>query len=652
MKMKTALKPAALQISLAMQSVSFDGERQSFRLMLPGYPDLEFCPEAELDGKNFKLDGWKPVPGEKRGLAFAARTRQGAWILRIIPSGAKGGSLFEVALEGRPLRRHQTVVLKPLAFKKFPARHVLIHGRKMGGCESRLLQPGKTALLTSHFFIAITRRSKTLLLSQPLLQKETSNFSARIAGKTIRELAAATTFEPCPRRLLRSAPVTISASPQGHDLLVNWAKLQVSEPAPLVSPKESGWNTWDYYRWTITEEEVYKNAELIAGDPVLSRHVKRIIIDDGWQYCYGEWEPNSLFPSGMKKLARNLNRMGFTPGLWFAPTIAEPHSRLAQLYPETLAAGASGFPCLAFSCMERKGFLLDPTHPQVRSGWQELFRRYADYGYRYFKLDFLAWTVRARRFYQAGVGPGELMRQIIAPIRQSVGPQSRLLGCNFSFDGGMGLVDDVRISSDIHAKWSSVKENAGSVAARFWAQERLWINDPDFTLCRGEMTSDDPNLHRLKPLLPFVRAEDANPQGMDYLDSLVDLSRDEAEVLASLVITSGGAMNLSDNLPRLNASGLDLLRRAVQAEKGSAAIPLDLFRSKYPAVWVQKLSSGLHRVLLINWSDRTAFLQADMAGLNVPALRVRNFWTGEPIRVKGGKLEAHLKPHSCLLAES
>ena len=46
-----------------------------------------------------------------------------------------------------------------------------------------------------------------------------------------------------------------------------------------------------------------KNAEFIANDPVLKQHVKRIIVDDGWQYCYGEWEANSLFPQGMKWLA-------------------------------------------------------------------------------------------------------------------------------------------------------------------------------------------------------------------------------------------------------------------------------------------------------------------------------------------------------------
>jgi hypothetical protein len=191
-----------------------------------------------------------------------------------------------------------------------------------------------------------------------------------------------------------------------------------------------------------------------------------------------------------------------------------------------------------------------------------------------------------------------------------------------------------------------------SIAARFWAHRRFWINDPDFTLCRGEETANDPDLHRLKALLPFVRPDDPNAAGVDYLDSLVDLSAREAEVLVSLVIISGGAMNLSDNLPRLNEAGLRLLRRAVQAEKGNAGLALDLFRSEYPAVWVQRLDSGAHRVLLVNWEEQPREIGIDLAAWNVPRHRAENFWTGQPVSIRSARLEKVLAPHSCLLVET
>jgi len=628
-------------------TVSLDSGNQVFLLQVPGFTKLRFAPRAELNGREVKSFNWKlggARPGEQQ---YRGQNRWGKWKLRV-----RGTSSLEILLEAQLLEKPDMACLYALSFSEFSASHVLTHGRKMGGCESIVLAGRKQHAADSHFLVLVTRNRHTMQFSHPLEQRDISRFAVTTAGKKVQTLSASTQFDRCRGKLLRASPVTISASLQGHDLMVNWAKDQAGPQEMRPVPQESGWNSWDYYRWTITEDEVYKNADLIASDPVLSRHVKRIIVDDGWQYCYGEWEPNGFFPSGMKKIARNLGRMGFSPGLWFAPTIVEPHSRLAQLHPDTLAKGASGFPCLAFSCMERKGFILDPTHPQVRRYWEELFRRYAEYGFKYFKLDFLASTVGARTFWDRATKPGELMQRIISPIRSAVGPSCRILGCNYDFEKADGLVDDVRISADIHSRWSSVKENVSSMAARFWAHRRLWINDPDFTLCRGEETANDPNLHQLKPILPFVRPEDTNPSGFDYLDSLVDLSVSEAEVLVSLVILSGGAMNLSDNLPRLNETGLEILRKAVSAEKGNAAMPIDLFQSSFPEFWVQKLDSGLHRLLMVNWGQRHKKLEIDLGRLNVPHRAARDFWTDRPVRIQGGRLAAVLPAHSCLLVES
>jgi len=128
----------------------------------------------------------------------------------------------------------------------------------MAGCDGRLLQKGARASAESNFWIAITRKAQTLQLSHPLLQKDISRFSCDIAGTRLQKLTAYTLFEPCDRKTLRSAPVIISASSKGHDLMVNWADAQAGSRALQTTPQESGWNSWDYYRWTITEEEFTK----------------------------------------------------------------------------------------------------------------------------------------------------------------------------------------------------------------------------------------------------------------------------------------------------------------------------------------------------------------------------------------------------------
>lgn len=624
-------------------NLKFDAPTQTFRIETDGFQILAFSPVVELNGKTVKNLKWKLA---SRAHVYQAKNRQGTWELKI---KSKAESL-EIFLSGELTDKVDKAVLTPVRFQDFQADHVLVHGRKMGGCETYIPKKGKQESLKSEYLIAITRKGYTLQLSHPMMQKDLSSFFGAIANQQITGLSAFTLFAPCRRKRLKADPVTISIATDGNAQLEAWGKVQFGDREPLEAPQESGWNSWDYYRWTITEEEVLKNAEMIASDPVLSKHVKRIIVDDGWQYCYGEWEPNSLFPSGMDTLAKKLKRMGFTPGLWFAPTIAEPHSRVAQLHPEMLVCGQAGVPCLAYSCMERNGFLLDPTHPKVIAWWREIFRRYADYGYRYFKLDFLAWTVKARRFANANAHPGELMQYIVNPIREAIGAKSKILGCNFTFDGGAGLADAVRIASDIHASWRYVKRNVLEIASRFWAHRRFWINDPDFAVCRGEETTDDPNLNQLKMLLPYVKVETPDRElvpGLDAMDSLADLSAREAETWLSMVIISGGAVNLSDNLPRLNKVGLRLVRKTVAAKKGDAGIALDLFRSELPSYWVQKTTPSLHRVLIVNWKDRAQVFKMD-----VPYQNLKNFWTDKPVNVKGGRIEIELPPHGCLLVES
>lgn len=623
-------------------------DRSKFWVKEPGFGTLYFKAGANIDGVDVGFD-WEQCDDGRR---FTAFDDHGEWILTFqTENDLLDCGCISVQLEGRLNDRAGRVALTPVRFDSFSADHVVSHGRKMGGCSLRSLTSGETAHFKSAFFLSITKEGRTLQLSHRLDQEELSEFTGRVDGNRLSELSSETVFDPCRSQTLVSDKVSLTNSKNGHRLISQWADRQEVTQAPRPIPADCGWNTWDYYRWTITEEEVLKNAEFIAGDPVLSRHIKRVIVDDGWQYCYGEWEANAFFPSGMEGLARLLRKMGFTPGLWFAPTIIEPHSRIAQIQPELLAMGRSGLPCLSYSCMERKGFILDPTVEKSQAWLRDLFRRYKSYGFDYFKLDFLGSTLSAPRFADSGVPRGKIMRKIIEPIREAVGSSSKILACNYHFEGGAELVDDVRISSDIHARWEAVKMNVASIATRFWCNRRFWTNDPDFAVCRGDETSDDPHLHRLKPLLVHVHPDDLAADPKYYLNSLVDLTEEESKVLLSLVLISGGAINLSDNLPRLNKKGLGLIRRLLSAEVGEAGLAMDLFRSELPSSWVQQLPSRKHRVLLINWSDAPYEHQFDLGAHNLPSRGVVDFWKDDEVKVLAGKIIVNLKAHSCLLAE-
>jgi len=349
----------------------------------------------------------------------------------------------------------------------------------------------------------------------------------------------------------------------------------------------------------------------------------------------------------MKFLAEELTQLGFEPGIWIAPGIIEPHCRIAQWDYDMLAKGESGKPCLAYACMQRYGFVLDPTVPKTRKFLYDLFCRYVDMGFKYFKLDFISQIMNARKFADPTVSHSKIQEMLMEPIYEACQGKASILGCNYLFESGNKFVDNVRTGSDIHATWRNIKKNAVSVAARFWSNKKLWINDPDFALCRGFDTSKDPDITRLLPSL--IGISPALEDASRCTNPIVDVHRKQLEVLLSIVIAADGARNLSDKMPLLNESGLDLARRTVAAEYGAAAIPLDLFESELPAVWLQKLNRK-HRLLLINWTDEAITKSFDFNHYGIHASTAVNFWNDQKITLKNGCIQISIEPRSCLFA--
>ena len=611
-----------------------------FTGMFPEFPDLEkkCSSHLEADGESFELR-WKK---DEKGL-FRAVTPHGVFLLEIqtFPGGVKLCPAWEPN-GANP----EKVKFSPLVIGEYKADHAFFCGEKMGGCLASQFPLEQERTFEGRYYSAVTCHGVTCMMTTPLVQSYDNLFRGKGSGNAVKEWRV--DFElrhnDLPSRV-EFDPVTLQWG-SGVEILEEYGTKNAAIRQDFSNPPEYGWNSWDYYRWTITEEEVLKNAEFIAADPVLKQHVKRIIIDDGWQYCYGEWEANPYFPSGMKKLAEKIRDLGFKPGLWLAPSIVEPQSRIAQWDYDMLACSEGGQPCMDYECMERRGFLLDPTREKSRKFLTELFDRYAGMGYEYFKLDFLAATMKAARFHDRSVPRCKILPLLLDAICRGVDSRAEILGCNYPFYNGNRFVRAVRVGGDIHSRWDSIKHNTLSVAGLFWANKRLWINDPDFAVCRNQETSSDPDLQRLKAC--YVSCRITDPFNKDYEYVLADAAYQEQQVLLSLVLMTGGAVNLSDNMRLLNEKGLFLARKTVSAESGYNGKPLDLFERVLPMYWVQSLPSGGGRVLVINWSDTVSEIPVDWRKLAPSARKVCDFWseTEEAIPER-----ITLAPHSCKLWE-
>ncbi len=542
------------------------------------------------------------------------------------------------------------IKLVPLAMDKFSVDQLICQGRRMGSCFNYAFPSGKTNPIASHFYVGARVGNGHLLLSTPLRKRLHSEFSGKLAADGVAEFRAfaSTCHEDCLD--FDSGDLTITAGTDPVKLTQEWSDKNIEVKKFDPSIFACGWNSWDYYRWTITEEQILANADFIRKDPVLSKKIRRIIVDDGWQYCYGEWEPNPFFPHGMKYLADEITKMGFEPGLWMAPAVIEPHSRIAQLTPGWLAMGESGQVCLSWECMGRQAAVLDPTVPAAREHLRKLFDKYAGYGYKYFKLDFLFAALQARQYHDRTIPHTDLVRLIVKAASEGVNGRAIIMGCNYPFDAGNRYVDAVRVGSDVHAGWEDIQKNSTAISINFWGTGRHWLCDPDFALCRSFDTSDDPEINTLNPNAIFGTLMGPPLPGVAYYQQ-VETYLPETEVLLSLVLVSGGAVNFSDRMDRLNQKGLDLARRTADAVHGEQGIPLDLYQNTKPCTWLQKLPDGKHRILLINWDDSPKEMSFDCAAHGIHAVQGKDFWHDTALPVANGVLKTSLAPRSCLLAE-
>lgn len=599
---------------------------------------------TELRWKHTAESGVQRMTGSGKGITVSLR----------VSSADEAGEGIVIAGEvtfSKAMAVERIDILNPLSGGTLSPRSLLSHGHVMGGCELFTFPAAKTEDkgFESWHFTALKLDDDHVLASFDLKEDYPCIFTGTRTAKNVRGFTASMRLGIDAKKGASVAlqPLTIVSGKSGHALLERYGERQSSGKKDF-SKRPIMWNSWDYYRWAITESEVMENVQFIADDPVLSKHVEYVVVDDGWQHAYGDWEVNYKFPSGMDGLARKIKEHGMKPGLWFAPFIVEEHSFIADWHADMLATGDKKIPALPFQCMKRMGFILDAASEKSKKFLADIFARYRSLGYDYFKLDFLRHLQNAVHHNGEKAAKGKLMRDALALIRTAAGKDAHILGCNFPFEVGDGIVDSARVSSDVAPRWHNVMENVKSMAARYWMNRVLWWSDPDFAVCRGDDTSDDADLRRMNPLNVYQEMKGQRTEYITRWETFVTYS--EARVLMSLAVVNGGVIALSDKLTRLNPRGLDLVRKTVAAEDRGRGVPIDLFEHTYPERWIQQNDAG-KRYLFVNYGDKPKKLTVSEKDIDT-SLRYRDFWTGEVIPLKNGTYSAVIDRHSCLFIET
>ena len=262
---------------------------------------------------------------------------------------------------------------------------------------------------------------------------------------------------------------------------------------PVETPKISGWCSWYNYYHKITESIILENLNSIK---LYNIPVDVFQIDDGWQQAIGDWlQANGKFPAGMKSLADRIDQDGFRPGLWLAPLICTPDSKVYKDHPQWLLRDQKGRPVKAGFNPGWGGFFyaLNFYADGVREYLDEVFYTVQEeWGYRMLKLDFL---YAAALLPHEGRTRGGIMAEVIDYL-ESVTENSIVIGCGVPLAPAFSQFEYCRIGSDVAPYWDnylkklhyrervSTENSLACIIGRKNLDRLFFRNDPDVFILR------------------------------------------------------------------------------------------------------------------------------------------------------------------------
>jgi hypothetical protein len=261
-----------------------------------------------------------------------------------------------------------------------------------------------------------------------------------------------------------------------------------------------GWCSWYEAKRGVTAAYVRRTLDVLRTTPGMEP-VKIVVLDDGYQAAVGDWlAPRKAFGGTVRETAAAVQAAGRVPGIWLAPFVAQRGSALLADHPDWFLRDGRGLMAAGFNPMWRARFHpLDVGHPDVLGWLSDLFRSLARMGFRLFKLDFLYPAAFPASGSCRTSGRFSAFRNALRVIREAVGDDAYLLGCGCPLAPAAGVVDGMRVSSDVEFSWDSSgllslatgdTELAGvfpavrNTWARFPFARHLFSVDPDCLLVR------------------------------------------------------------------------------------------------------------------------------------------------------------------------
>jgi alpha-galactosidase len=399
-------------------------------------------------------------------------------------------------------------------------------------------------------------------------------------------------------------PFTYQSGSDREQLFDSLASQLVANHPPLRFPAPpTGWCSWYCFGPRVTAKQVLDNLDFIAKHTPGLRYVQ---IDDGYQPAMGDWlATGAAFGGDVQGVLKQIRERGFEPAIWVAPFVAEEKSHVFQQHPDWFVKDADGKPLrsdrVTFGGWRRgPWYVLDGTHPAARQHFEKFFRTMKrDWGCTYFKLDANFWgAIHGGRFYDRRATRIEAYRRGMQAILRGV-ENSFVLGCNHPIWPSLGLIHGSRSSNDIKRTWERIETTARQNLSRNWQNGRLWWNDSDAIVLTGDLPDNEFQFH------------------------------------ATAIYASGGMLLSGDDLTKISAEKLSMLRKLQSPSSVAARFEDDSFR-------VGRMPVGRRREIIsvLNWDDAPQSISFRTKG----SCHVIDFWTDADLGTHAGTFEIKNMP--------
>ncbi|WP_328502932.1 glycoside hydrolase family 27 protein [Streptomyces sp. NBC_00457] len=406
-----------------------------------------------------------------------------------------------------------------------------------------------------------------------------------------------------------------------------------------------GWNSWDCYGTTVTEEEVLANAEFMR-EHLLPHGWDTVVVDIQWYeptaraHGYNPDAPLVLdahgrqlpapnrFPSaaggaGFGPLAERVHRLGLRFGLHIMRGI--PRRAVAARLP----VAGTGFTADEIAdtgsvCpWNSDNYGLDHDHPGAQAYYDSQVAQFARWGVDFIKADDMLFPYHEREISAYA----EAIARSGRPIELSLSP-----GTDVSL-AHLGHLRETatmwRVCDDLWDRWEDVEAQFGRMARWApWQDERGWA-DAD--------------------MLPLGRVGIRAERGEDRL---CRLTRDEQISLLSLWLISRSPLMMGGDLPTSPAQTIALLTNdealdVLWHSRGNR----EVLRERDLVLWTADDTDGRTRYAAVfSLADSPEKVTVPLGSIGArPGDRIRELWTHTDITHDGHSLHAELPAHGSAL---